>query len=131
MKVVLAYSGGLDTSVLVGWLQDEGYDTVDANLMLGHQADARDYTIAALILQDLGIQSLRLMTNNPTKIESLEHFNITVSQRIPLVDCCPPCRLPIFSKTGFEVGYQNQYRFVESGEDRVDHLAMIALKTRF
>jgi 3,4-dihydroxy 2-butanone 4-phosphate synthase/GTP cyclohydrolase II len=52
-------------------LQDEGYDTVEANLLLGHQADARDYTLAALILQDLGIQSLRLMTNNPLKMESL------------------------------------------------------------
>ncbi|MBE2201670.1 MAG: GTP cyclohydrolase II [Anaerolinea sp.] len=65
-------------------LQDEGYDTVDANLLLGHQADARDYTIAALILRDLGVHSLRLLTNNPSKIESLQALGMTVQDRIPL-----------------------------------------------
>ena len=65
-------------------LQDLGYDTVDANLLLGHQADARDYTIAALILQDLGISSLKLITNNPTKIEGLEHLGISVAERVPI-----------------------------------------------
>ncbi len=65
-------------------LQDLGYDTVDANLLLGHQADARDYTIAALILQDLGIESLRLITNNPVKIESLERLGIAVAERVPI-----------------------------------------------
>ena len=52
-------------------LQDEGYDTVDANLLLGHEADERDYSVAALMLHDLGVRSLRLLTNNPAKIESL------------------------------------------------------------
>jgi 3,4-dihydroxy 2-butanone 4-phosphate synthase/GTP cyclohydrolase II len=65
-------------------LQDEGYDTVEANLLLGHQADARDYTLAALILQDLGIQSLRLMTNNPLKMESLQGFGLAITNRVPL-----------------------------------------------
>ena len=65
-------------------LQDMGYDTVDANLMLGHQADARDYTIAALILQDLGARSLRLLTNNPLKIESLRQLGLPVTGRVPL-----------------------------------------------
>lgn len=65
-------------------LQDEGYDTVEANLMLGHQADARDYTIAARILQDLSVSAVRLLTNNPSKIESLETLGIPVVQRVPM-----------------------------------------------
>ncbi|MCA9958138.1 MAG: GTP cyclohydrolase II [Anaerolineales bacterium] len=65
-------------------LQDKGYDTVDANLLLGHQADARDYTIAALILRDLGIHSMRLLTNNPLKIESLQALGLVVHERVPL-----------------------------------------------
>lgn len=65
-------------------LQDDGFDTVDANLMLGHQPDERDYTVAALILQDLGVSSLRLLTNNPTKIASLQAHSLVVSERVPL-----------------------------------------------
>ena len=65
-------------------LQDEGYDTVDANLMLGHQADGRDYTIAALILQDLHVHSVRLLTNNPDKIEKLQALAVNVTERVAL-----------------------------------------------
>ena len=65
-------------------LQDMGYDTVEANLILGHQADERDYSIAALILKDLGIGSVRLLTNNPTKIEGLKKLDIPVMARVPL-----------------------------------------------
>ena len=65
-------------------LQDQGYDTVDANLMLGHGADERDYSLAALILEDLGVRSVRLMTNNPAKILALEAAGIAVSERVSL-----------------------------------------------
>jgi len=65
-------------------LQDEGYDTVEANVMLGHQPDERDYTITALILQDLRIGRIRLLTNNPAKIDALTELGITVVKRIPL-----------------------------------------------
>jgi 3,4-dihydroxy 2-butanone 4-phosphate synthase/GTP cyclohydrolase II len=65
-------------------LQDEGYDTVDANIMLGHQADSRDYTIAALILGDLDVHTVRLLTNNPDKIEKLQALGITVTERVAI-----------------------------------------------
>jgi GTP cyclohydrolase II len=65
-------------------LQDQGYDTVDANLALGHQADERDYTVAARILEDLGIHSIRLLTNNPVKIQRLRELGVPVLERVPL-----------------------------------------------
>jgi 3,4-dihydroxy 2-butanone 4-phosphate synthase/GTP cyclohydrolase II len=71
-------------------LQDKGYDTVDANLMLGHKADERDYTIAAMILGELGVASVRLLTNNPLKIESLQSLGVAVTARVPL----PPRMTP-------------------------------------
>jgi GTP cyclohydrolase II len=65
-------------------LQDKGHDTVDANLILGHQADERDYSAAAHILKDLGVRSIRLMTNNPEKIEHLQELGLDVRERVPL-----------------------------------------------
>jgi 3,4-dihydroxy 2-butanone 4-phosphate synthase/GTP cyclohydrolase II len=66
-------------------LQDEGKDTVDANLELGLPADARHYGVEAQILHDLKVSSVRLMTNNPDKISALEQFGIDVRQRVPLI----------------------------------------------
>jgi len=75
---------GLQSKLEAYNLQDEGYDTVDANLALGHGADERDYTIGALILQDLDVSSVRLITNNPEKIEALQDLEIEVAERVPL-----------------------------------------------
>jgi GTP cyclohydrolase II len=71
-------------------LQDQGMDTVDANLALGHQADERDYDVAALILEDLGVSTIRLLTNNPHKIASLENLGIEISERLPLISRVTP-----------------------------------------
>ena len=65
-------------------LQEAGADTVDANLALGLPADARDYGIGAQILVDLGIKSMRLLTNNPDKRAGLEGYGLTISGRVPL-----------------------------------------------
>jgi GTP cyclohydrolase II len=75
---------GLFNKLLAYNLQDSGMDTVDANLALGHQADERDYTIAAGILQDLGVESVRLLTNNLLKVEALRQLGIPVIRRVPL-----------------------------------------------
>jgi 3,4-dihydroxy 2-butanone 4-phosphate synthase/GTP cyclohydrolase II len=76
---------GLGEKLRACALQDEGYDTVEANRFLGHPVDARDYETASLILRDLGIRSVRLMTNNPRKIAGLRKFGIEVVGRIPVV----------------------------------------------
>ncbi len=65
-------------------LQDQGYDTVEANLLLGHQADERDYTVAARMLEDLGVRSIRLLTNNPSKITHLQELGVEVNARVPV-----------------------------------------------
>ncbi|MEZ4684476.1 MAG: GTP cyclohydrolase II, partial [Caldilineaceae bacterium] len=65
-------------------LQDQGHDTVDANLLLGHQADERTYEVAVAILQDLKVRSLRLATNNPSKIEQLRQAGLAIVERVPI-----------------------------------------------
>lgn len=76
---------GLANKVRAYALQDQGVDTVDANLQLGFGADLRDYRAGAQILCDLGIKSVRLLTNNPKKVQALESFGIRVIDRQPLV----------------------------------------------
>jgi 3,4-dihydroxy 2-butanone 4-phosphate synthase/GTP cyclohydrolase II len=85
-------------------LQDMGYDTVDANLMVGHKADEREYTAAALILKDLGVLSVRVLTNNPMKIESLQALGIPISARVPLSPTSPPRMLPTYGRKSSACG---------------------------
>ncbi|MBD3407181.1 MAG: GTP cyclohydrolase II [Candidatus Lokiarchaeota archaeon] len=76
---------GLTEKLKAYALQDKGYDTIEANLLLGWQPDSRDYGVAAHILKTLGIKSIKILTNNPEKIEQLKAHGIKILERIPLV----------------------------------------------
>jgi GTP cyclohydrolase II len=76
---------GLINKIRAYALQDQGLDTVEANLALGFRDDERDYAVAAHMLHSLTVKSVRLMTNNPNKIQQLETYGVNVSGRIPHV----------------------------------------------
>ena len=81
---------GLANKIAAYALQEEGHDTVDANRLLGLPDDTRSYGAAAAILEDLGVRSIRIMTNNPRKIRNLEELGVLVEGRIPVLTCTNP-----------------------------------------
>ncbi|WP_091231367.1 GTP cyclohydrolase II [Microbacterium sp. 3J1] len=87
-------------------LQEEGLDTVDANLALGLPADARDYAAAAGILSDLGVSKVRLLTNNTDKVNQLRHLGLDVVEQVPLIVGVGP----------------NNHQYLETKRDRMGHI---------
>jgi 3,4-dihydroxy 2-butanone 4-phosphate synthase/GTP cyclohydrolase II len=98
---------GLSEKIKAYHLQDDGLDTVEANLALGHKVDLRDYGIGIQILKDLGLTRIRLLTNNPKKTDAFIYggFDLTVAEQVPI--CC-------------EVNEHNR-RYIETKRDKMGH----------
>lgn len=96
---------GLANKLMAYKLQEEGADTVEANEALGFPADLRDYGIGAQILADLGLSSVRLLTNNPKKIVGLEGYGLHVNEVVPLQVACKPENL----------------RYLKTKKDKMEH----------
>jgi GTP cyclohydrolase II len=85
---------GIVNKIKAYGLQDDGADTLEANTMLGFEADPRKYDIAAQMLDELEIKSVKLMTNNPLKVDELSKAGINVVERVPVIvdGACDICR---------------------------------------
>ena len=97
---------GLDNKIHAYALQDQGLDTVEANIRLGFKPDERDYGLGAQILYDLGVRRMRLLTNNPKKYSGLKSYGIEIAERVPIVIPSNP---------------ENE-RYLRTKKDRMGHL---------
>ena len=103
---------GLANKIRAYALQSRGHDTVDANRLLGLPDDARRYDVARDMLEHLGVESVRLMTNNPAKVRALEALGVTVTGRVPVI--VPP--------------NQHSARYLEAKRQRMEHDLPAALR---
>ncbi len=97
---------GLENKLRAYALQDQGRDTVEANIELGFQADERDFAVGAHILRAMGLQQIRLVTNNPQKTATMERFGITVVERIPSLASPDPCSHGYLATKRDKMGHQ-------------------------
>ncbi len=91
-------------------LQDQGHDTVDANIELGLPIDSREYGVGAQILVDLGLSTIRLITNNPAKYSGLAGYNLSITERVPS---------PAFPT-------EENLRYLQTKKEKMGHLLDIA-----
>jgi 3,4-dihydroxy 2-butanone 4-phosphate synthase / GTP cyclohydrolase II len=103
---------GLINKIKAYNLQDEGFDTVEANHKLGFQADHRDYGIGCQILRKLGVKEIKLLTNNPKKIHGISGYGLHIAERIPL-------------HTGFS---QENWKYLKAKRDKLGHLLDLDLR---